>query len=65
MKIKELEKQLAKAGFALVKGEGEGSHRKYRKGKTIVTVPGKKSDDAKPYLIKHINLCITREENNE
>ena len=54
-KIRELLKDLRKAGFSLVPG-GKGSHRKFTHPKVMVPaiVPGKDGDDAKPYLEKHV-----------
>ncbi|MES2996577.1 MAG: type II toxin-antitoxin system HicA family toxin [Verrucomicrobiota bacterium] len=54
-KIRDLLKDLRKAGFSLVPG-GKGSHRKF--SHPNITVPaiisGHEGDDAKPYLEKHV-----------
>lgn len=54
-KIRELLKDLRKAGFSLVPG-GKGSHRKFTHPQIMVPaiIPGKDGDDAKPYLEKHV-----------
>ena len=54
-KIRELLKDLRKAGFSLVPG-GKGSQRKFTHPQLMVPaiIPGKDGDDAKPYLEKHV-----------
>jgi predicted RNA binding protein YcfA (HicA-like mRNA interferase family) len=56
-KIKELIKQLEKAGF--VNRSGKGSHRNYIHPKGIaVTISGKLGSDAKPYQEKLVKQKI-------
>lgn len=60
-KIKQLIKDLKKAGF--VNRGGKGSHRNFMhpKGMTI-TISGKLGDDAKIYQEKELKLKIKRSE---
>lgn len=61
MKIRELIKQLEKAGFT--NRGGKGSHRNFsHETGGNVTVSGKTGDDAKPYQIKKINDAISKVE---
>lgn len=54
-KIRQLVRDLLKAGFSLGDG-GKGSHRKFIHPNVPVPaiIPGKDGDDAKPYLEKHV-----------
>ncbi len=54
-KIRDLLKDLRKAGFTLAPG-GKGSHRKYEHPavKIPAIIPGRDGDDAKAYLERHI-----------
>ncbi|MES2657854.1 MAG: type II toxin-antitoxin system HicA family toxin [Verrucomicrobiota bacterium] len=54
-KIRQLVRDLLKAGFSLGSG-GKGSHRKFTHPNVAVPaiIPGHDSDDAKPYLEKHV-----------
>ena len=58
-KIRQLLKDLRKAGFQLVPG-GKGSHRKLDHPNVNVPaiIPGKDGDDAKPYLERHVREKI-------
>lgn len=58
-KIRQLIKDLRKAGFQHVPG-GKGSHRKYSHQNVQVPaiIPGKDGDDAKPYLERHVREKI-------
>ncbi len=58
-KIRDLLKDLRKAGFAVVSG-GKGSHRKFSHPavKVPAIIPGRDGDDAKPYLERHITEKI-------
>jgi len=58
-KIRDLLKDLRKAGFILVDG-GKGSHRKFqgKAGKVIMIVPGRDGDDAQPYLERQVQEKI-------
>lgn len=58
-KIRDLLKDLRKAGFVLVAG-GKGSHRKFhgRGGKVVVIVPGRDGDDARTYLERQVQEKI-------
>ncbi len=56
-KIKDLIRELEKAGF--VNRGGKGSHRNFIHSKGIViTISGKPGDDAKPYQEKQVKLKI-------
>jgi predicted RNA binding protein YcfA (HicA-like mRNA interferase family) len=57
--IRDLLKDLRKAGFAVVPG-GKGSHRKFSHPavKIPAIIPGRDGDDAKPYLERHITEKI-------
>ncbi len=54
-KIRDLLRDLRKAGFVLVQG-GKGSHRKFTHPavKIPAIIPGRDGDDAKAYLERHI-----------
>ena len=58
-KIRELKKDLLKAGSTLIKG-GKGSHQKFVHGQVnrFVLLSGKESDDAKPYQEKQVANAI-------
>ena len=52
-KIRELVRELEKAGF--VNRGGKGSHRNYEHSKgTRITISGQLGDDAKPYQIREV-----------
>ena len=55
-KIRDLEKQLKKAGFA--NRGGKGDHRNWKKGGILFTIDGKSGQDAKPYQIKGVKQAI-------
>ncbi|NOY00412.1 MAG: type II toxin-antitoxin system HicA family toxin [Verrucomicrobia bacterium] len=56
-KIRDLIKDLGKAGF--VNRGGKGSHRNYiYQGKVRVTISGKSGDDAKTYQERAVNNAI-------
>ncbi|NQX02717.1 type II toxin-antitoxin system HicA family toxin [bacterium] len=58
-KIRDLLRDLRKAGFVLVDG-GKGSHRKFQGkcGKVVVIVPGHDGDDAQRYLERQVQEKI-------
>lgn len=58
-KIRELLRDLSKAGWTLEKG-GKGSHRKFahRMVARKVTVSGQEGADAKPYQEKDIRMAV-------
>jgi predicted RNA binding protein YcfA (HicA-like mRNA interferase family) len=58
-KIRDLLKDLHKAGFVLVDG-GKGSHRKFhgKGGKVVMIVPGHDGDDAQTYLERQVQEKI-------
>ncbi len=58
-KVRDLLKDLRKAGFVLMDG-GKGSHRKFRgkNGKVVMIVPGRDGDDAQPYLERQVQEKI-------
>ncbi len=60
-KIRDVVKDLKKAGFYLVSG-GKGSHRKFKHQKIseAAIVPGKDNDDARPYLEKQVRDLIDK-----
>jgi len=62
-KIRDLLKDLKKAGFCEVSG-GKGSHRKFsaKGGKVVVILPGRDGDDVKSYLEKQIAQKIKEAE---
>ncbi|MFQ6677566.1 MAG: type II toxin-antitoxin system HicA family toxin [Fidelibacterota bacterium] len=56
-KIRELIKELKKAGF--VDRGGRGSHRNFKhKNGAILTISGKLGSDAKPYQEKYVKMKI-------
>ncbi|MCX6575379.1 MAG: type II toxin-antitoxin system HicA family toxin [Candidatus Aminicenantes bacterium] len=56
-KLRELMKELEKAGF--VDRGGKGSHRNYMHSSgVILTLSGQPGDDAKPYQIKLVKEII-------
>jgi predicted RNA binding protein YcfA (HicA-like mRNA interferase family) len=55
-KIRELIAELEHAGFACV--PGKGSHRKFRKGTTMIVISGKSGDDAKKYQEQDVHRAI-------
>ena len=56
-KVRELIKELTKAGF--INRGGKGSHRNFIHSKgTVLTISGKFGDDAKPYQEKLVKLKI-------
>jgi predicted RNA binding protein YcfA (HicA-like mRNA interferase family) len=56
-KIRQLIKELEKAGF--INRRGKGSHRNYIHPEgVVITISGKLGDDAKPYQEKEIELKI-------
>ena len=58
-KIRQLIKELEKAGF--INRGGRGSHRNFIHPKGIaMTISGKIGDDAKPYQEKEVDLKIKR-----
>ena len=57
-KIRQLIKDLEKAGF--VNRGGKGSHRNFEKGIVRVTVSGKSGSDAKKYQEKDVEEAIER-----
>ena len=58
-KIRQLIKELEKAGF--INRGGKGSHRNFIHPKGIaMTISGKIGDDAKPYQEKEVDLKIKR-----
>ena len=58
-KIRQLIKELEKAGF--INRGGKGSHRNFIHPKGIVmTISGKIGDDTKPYQEKEVDLKIKR-----
>lgn len=58
-KIRDLLRDLRKAGFILVDG-AKGSHRKFqaKAGKIVMIIPGREGDDAKPYLERQVQEKI-------
>jgi predicted RNA binding protein YcfA (HicA-like mRNA interferase family) len=58
-KIRDLLKDLRKAGFILVDG-GKGSHRKFqgKAGKVAMIIPGRDGDDAQPYFERQVQEKI-------
>jgi len=59
IKIKQLIKELEKAGF--INRGGKGSHRNLIHPKGVaITVSGKLGDDAKQYHVKEVQLKIKR-----
>ena len=59
-KIRELIKDLRKAGFTEVKGGGKGDHRKFEHPAAArpAIIDGRDGDDAKPYQEKHVREKI-------
>lgn len=63
-KIRQLESDLLKAGFTVVKGAGKGSHRKYIHPNVegFVIISGKAGDDAKLYQEKQVKAKLEESE---
>jgi predicted RNA binding protein YcfA (HicA-like mRNA interferase family) len=61
-KIRELIRDLTRAGFYEIAGRGKGSHRKFTHAKYAgaVTVSGKSGDDAKPYQERQVQQAIEK-----
>lgn len=58
-KIRELRRELARAGFVLRPRRGKGSHSFWKHPSGVAaTVPGNDGDDAAPYLEKHVRQAI-------
>ncbi len=59
-KIRDLIRDLTKAGFCPIARGGKGSHRKYTHARYAgaVTLSGKAGDDAKPYQEKQVRQAI-------
>jgi predicted RNA binding protein YcfA (HicA-like mRNA interferase family) len=59
-KVRELVRDLLKAGFYEIKGGGKGSHRKFTHVRYpgAVTVSGAEGDDVKHYQEKQIRCAI-------
>jgi len=59
-KIRELIKNIKKAGFTEIDSAGKGSHRKFvhLKYPGAVTISGKSGDDAKKYQEKEVKQAI-------
>ena len=59
-KIRELLKELKKAGFYRISEGGKGSHRKFSHAKYVgaVTISGKSGDDAKHYQEREVKQAI-------
>ena len=59
-KIRELIRELGKAGFYEINGAGKGSHRKFCHVRYpgTVTISGNSGDDAKPYQEKQVRTAI-------
>ncbi len=63
-KIRELIRELARAGF--VDRGGRGSHRNFEHPEgTRVTVSGRQGDDAKPYQEREVRRAIGESESGE
>jgi predicted RNA binding protein YcfA (HicA-like mRNA interferase family) len=57
--VRELERDLARAGFA--KTAARGSHRRWRHARGVaVIISGKGGDDAKPYQEREVAEAIAR-----
>ena len=58
-KVRELIRDLEKAGFQKIKG-GKGSHRKFlhQRYPGAVTLSGADGDDAKPYQLRQVKNAI-------
>jgi len=57
-KIRELETDLARAGFT--KKPGKGSHRKWIHPKAKVNISGRPGDDAQPYQEQDVREAIRK-----
>ena len=59
-KIRELKRDLLRAGFVLLSGRGKGSHAVYAhpRVRQNATVPGNDGSDASLYLEKHVSEKI-------
>lgn len=63
-KVRELVEDLQAAGFAIVRGGGKGSHRKFTHANYdgAVTLSGQDGDDAKKYQEKQVRRAIEQAE---
>ncbi|MBZ9713729.1 type II toxin-antitoxin system HicA family toxin [Deinococcus multiflagellatus] len=59
-KIRELIRDLERAGFELKRTRGD--HRQYRKGRTPITISGGLGDDAQKYQEKAVQNAIEAEQ---
>lgn len=61
-KIRQLIKELKKAGFEQVSGAGKGSHRKFVQDRFpgAVTLSGKEGTDAKQYQEREVKNAIEK-----
>lgn len=61
-KIRELVRELLRAGFVEIKGSGKGSHRKFKhdRFKGMVTLSGSEGNDAKKYQEKQVRSAIEK-----
>jgi predicted RNA binding protein YcfA (HicA-like mRNA interferase family) len=59
-KIRELVRDLKKAGWRLTPGKGKGSHRKFEHARVsyAVILSGNDGADAKPYQQKDVNGAV-------
>lgn len=59
-KVRDLIKDLNKAGFTQIPSAGKGSHRKFVHGEYAgaVTISGKENEDAKHYQEKQVRIAI-------
>jgi predicted RNA binding protein YcfA (HicA-like mRNA interferase family) len=59
-KVRDLIRDLERAGFAEIPKAGKGSHRKFthRRYSGAVTISGKPGDDAKQYQEKQVKRAI-------
>jgi predicted RNA binding protein YcfA (HicA-like mRNA interferase family) len=63
-KIRELMRDLERAGF--VDSGGKGSHRNYQHHSGVrVTISGKMGNDAKPYQEREVQLAIEKSETTD
>lgn len=61
-KVRELIRDLLRAGFYEIPGGGKGSHRKYAHSRYpgAVTLSGGSGDDAKHYQERQVRMAIDR-----
>lgn len=56
--VRDVIARLESEGWEMVRGQGKGSHRKYKRNGQSITVPGKISDDLPPKTYNSIAKAV-------